>query len=72
MSRAEQLAAEMDERVAGWRHLSPDEREALLREQPVDLRTFKSGGAMLTLNGVDRFFPSRADALAEFEARNRS
>jgi hypothetical protein len=64
------MSREAKEAVAKWPSLSPEEREAFrnhLGRRP-EIRVYESGGAVLTINGVDRPFPSRRDAEEEFEA----
>lgn len=63
----QRLAAEFDDRLSGWASLSATQRAELLARHP--LKAFNSGGAQLTVNGVDRFFASEADAKDELAAR---
>lgn len=69
--RAAQIARAADEKVAGWSSLTAEQRAelmSLVATQP-HVEDVQSGGAWLSVNGVDRWFPSRRDALAELAAR---
>jgi len=68
MTPADRIAADADARVAGWASLSHAERQALLSERPVHIEPLRSGGAMLSVNGVDQWCASRRHAEAEAEA----
>lgn len=68
MTRAEQIAADADARVGRWVTLSPGERQALVDELPAHIEDLRAGGAMLSVNGVDRWCPSRRHAEAELDA----
>lgn len=68
MTPADRIAAEAKARVAGWPSLSHAERQSLLAELPAHITELRSGGAMLSLNGVDRWLPSRRHAEAELAA----
>ncbi len=66
-TRAEKSAIAADERVASWASLSPADRADLLASS--DYQPLLSGGAMASINGVDRWFPSLRHALDELAAR---
>ncbi len=65
MTRAEQIADAADERVSAWASLSHAERSELAEQ----ITVLRSGGAMVSLNGVDQWVPSWRDALDELAAR---
>lgn len=66
MTTTARTTAEADARVRSWASLDADQRAALLAD--ANLRRFDSGGALMTLRGVDRWFPSAPDALDELAA----
>lgn len=68
MTAAERRAADADARVRSWASLDADQRAALLAD--ANLRRFDCGGALMTLRGVDRWFPSAPDALDELAAHS--
>lgn len=67
-ANADRITAAANERVAGWASLSAEQRAALTNEPAASIRDLRSGGAMLTVNGVDRWCPSRRHAEAELAA----
>lgn len=71
MTTAEQMRAEAHERVSAWPSLTAEQQAELTvmtASKPV-ITDCGSGGAFLTVNGVDRWFPSRHHARAELAAR---
>jgi hypothetical protein len=72
MTPADRIAAEANARVNGWPTLSHAERQSLLSELPAYVKELRSGGAILSLNGVDRWLPSRRHAEAELSAFTES
>ncbi len=63
-TEGERNKTEANARVDAWASLTLAERTALLQ----NVEPLASGGAMLTINGVDRWIPSRRDAADELVA----
>jgi hypothetical protein len=66
MSHVERIAAAAATRVASWAQADAGELQALLRD--LDVRLLASGGAIASINGVDRWCPSWRDAVDEIAA----
>lgn len=66
--RAARISVAANERVAAWPSLTPEQRAELQRRPVVSIQDLWAGGAMLTINGVDRWCPSRRHAEAERDA----
>ncbi len=67
MTRADDISAAAADRVASWVSVPPADRATVLAA--AQIRPLRSGGAMLTLGGVDRWCRSYRDALAELDAQ---
>lgn len=68
-TNAARMAAEAEANVSAWATLSAEQRAALTNHPPAaSIRDLRSGGAILTVNGIDRWCPSRRHAVAELAA----